>query len=431
MYTIKNIKTKEIFEFESEKELNKFCHDNKLDKSTLKRTDKIMYKNNNRYRNHHKNFMILNNYDLKEEIYKKYEIKNNIITAEQIIELKNPNGLTEEDILNFFKLSVKEWKVTDYHITMYQASNKDSLKGKTDLYSVRTKFKKITEGEKIDYEKIKESIFEALTELPQASTPIELPESLDNTTLVVNIPDLHLNKYAMVDGTGVIYDTNIATQRYINSLNYILNEDTSNKCILVVGEDFFNIDNLDKSTTKGTPQTTNLTYYQMYRQGYKILTQVLTEMSKKYREIEVILVQGNHDTVSTFTLVIALEAYFKEFNNIIWDTTAVPRKYRKIGNNTAFGFGHLNNETKQTKHLLMPIEAPELYGSTKYRYTIQGHLHNLSVKEEGGIQHWTLPTISSEGEWEISKGYVGSVKSAIGFVVTENKGISKILIYNE
>lgn len=129
-------------------------------------------------------------------------------------------------------------------------------------------------------------------------------------------------------------------------------------------------------------------------------------------------------------LVVALEAYFRNFNNINFDNSALPRKYRQIGN-TAFGFGHMNNETRQTKHFLMPIEAPKLYGETKFRYVIQGHLHNLSVKEEGGIQHWTLPTLSNEGDWEISKGYMGSIKSAVGFVVTEDRGISKILVYNE
>ena len=434
MYTIKNRLTEEVVNCKTEKDLNIFCHHNKLDKSTLKRTDENNYKKTNRYRVHHKNWTLipeLKNEDNDNSSYKKYEIKNNIITAEQILELKNPNGLTADDILDFFNLSNKEWKVTDYHITMYQASNKDSLKGKTDLYSVRTKFKKIEEGEVVDYDKIKETLLEVLNEISVADPPIELDMSdSNNTTLVVNIPDLHLNKYTSIDTLGVVYDSKIAQQRYLDSLNYIFNKDKSKKCILVVGEDYFNIDNLEKSTTKGTPQTTHLTYYEMYRHGFSILKHVLTEMAKKYSEIEVILVQGNHDTISTFTLVIALQAYFKDFSNINWDTSAVSRKYRQIGN-TAFGFGHMNNEVKQTKHFLMPIEVPEMYGNTKFRYVIQGHLHNLSVKEEGGIQHWTLPTLSSEGEWELSKGYVGNIKSAIGFVVTETKGISEILIYNE
>ena len=340
MYTIKNRLTEEVVNCKTEKDLNIFCHHNKLDKSTLKRTDENTYKKTNRYRVHHKNWTLipeLKNEDNDNSSYKKYEIKNNIITAEQILELKNPNGLTADDILDFFNLSNKEWKVTDYHITMYQASNKDSLKGKTDLYSVRTKFKKIEEGEVVDYDKIKETLLEVLNEISVADPPIELDMSdSNNTTLVVNIPDLHLNKYTSIDTLGVVYDSKIAQQRYLDSLNYIFNKDKSKKCILVVGEDYFNIDNLEKSTTKGTPQTTHLTYYEMYRHGFSILKHVLTEMSKKYSEIEVILVQGNHDTISTFTLVIALQAYFKDFSNINWDTSAVSRKYRQIGN-TAFG----------------------------------------------------------------------------------------------
>lgn len=437
MYIIKKINKDEEITVKDEKELNIFCHEHKLDKSTLKRTHKDLCNNNGRYRRHHKNWFIYsfsehkNKQKESKETYKKYELKNNIITAEQILELNSPEGLTEKDILKFFNLSEKEWKVTDYHITMYQASNKDSIQGKTNLYSVRTKFKKIEEGEVLDYEKIQESILEVINKLPQGNPPFELNNTDSNdTTLVVNIPDLHLNKYTSIDTQGVVYDSNIAVKRYFDSLNYILNEDKSKKCILVIGEDFFNIDNLDKTTTKGTPQSTHISYYDMYRLGYSILIHLISEMANKYTSVEVILIQGNHDTLSTFTLVVALEAYFRNFNNIYFDNSALPRKYRQIGN-TAFGFGHMNNETKQTKHFLMPIEAPKLYGETKFRYVIQGHLHNLSVKEEGGIQHWTLPTLSNEGDWEISKGYMGSIKSAVGFVVTEDRGISKILVYNE
>ena len=438
MYIIKKI-NKDNYQviINDEKELTIFCNNHDLDKSTLKRTNKNLCKDHKRYRRHHKNWYVdsftIENEEPKNEneTYRKYELKNNIITAEQILELKSPEGLTEKDILKFFNLSEKEWKVTDYQITMYQASNKDSIQGKTNLYSVRTKFKKLEEGEILDYEKIQESILEVINNLPKGNPPMELNNTDSNdTTLVVNIPDLHLNKLTSIDNKGVVYDSNIAVKRYFDSLNYILNEDKSEKCILIVGEDFFNIDNLEKSTTKGTPQTTHISYYDMYRLGYSILLTLITQMANKYSTVEIILIQGNHDTLSTFTLVIALEAYFRNFSNVIFDSSAHPRKYRQIGN-TAFGFGHMSSETKQLKHFLMPIEAPKLYGETKFRYVIQGHLHNLSVKEEGGIQHWTLPTLSSEGDWEISKGYMGNIKSAIGFVVTKDKGISKILVYNE
>ena len=58
-------------------------------------------------------------------------------------------------------------------------------------------------------------------------------------------------------------------------------------------------------------------------------------------------------------------------------------------------------------------------------------MHTLGVNEIGGVQYWTLPTLSESGDWESSKGYLGNLKSALGFVVSPDRGIRNIYVYNE
>ena len=439
MYKIKN--TKQDFEkiVMSEQDLNEFCENNHLDKSTLKRTCKDLNSKYKTPRSQHKGYTLeltdskvtgdigrMGGYN--QETNKHMTLKNDVLTVEDLLNLENPTGVTEEDLLELYNLSEDEWEVSDYQISIWQQTS-DNPTGKKNLYAVKAKFKRIKQEDKIDFNKLIEEINSIKDDVIPMESMIAPMVNDNEDTLIINITDLHLNKL-VEDESELKYDSGIAVKRYYNAINDIVNRDSSKNIILVIGEDFFNIDNLQKTTTRGTPQSTHMNFYSMYRLGYQITRELITQLSSAYENVEVISVLGNHDTLSTYCLVVTLEAYFRNQENVKFDSTYKLRKYKKIGN-SLIGFGHLNSETKQQKPFLMSLEAPKDFGETKFRYFLSGHFHNLSVTETGGVQYWTLPTLSESGDWENSKGYIGSLKSALGFVISPEKGIRAIYTYNE
>lgn len=350
--------------------------------------------------------------DKKEIDFNKGQIK-----AEKIINLDTKN-IKEEDILKEFNLDIKEWSLEKLNYSVWDGRDKEN--GTIPLYSVKCTFKKKTNLD-FDINTMKSLIDSCLSvDLPRIES--KQLESYDNT-LLINIADLHLNKLS------VNYNSDIAISRFKNSLNYFLEKSNSKNVIFVVGEDFFNIDTKNRTTTKGTPQDTENNIYEMFEKGLKLMITTITHLSEYFEDVKVILVQGNHDTVLSYMLSVALYMKFQEYDNVFIDYSISKRKYLKIGN-TLLGLGHLDTENKTQKQFLMQNEAKKEYGESKYNYFVSGHLHNYSVEEIGGITYIRLPSLSGVDEWHNDMGYVNSNKGAIALEFDKERGLVNQIHYN-
>ena len=255
--------------------------------------------------------------------------------------------------------------------------------------------------------------------------PLQKDTKVEDELLVLDIADLHLNK-----SVGDIYNTKIALEKLHTCVDVICSKTNASEVNFIIGEDMFNIDTLSKTTTKGTPQDANDSYYEMYIESFKSLVKIIYKLSTSFSTISVTLVQGNHDELTSFTIIHALESYFKDFHNIKFNSDPKKRKYLTHGD-CLIGLGHLENEAKTNKPFLIQNEVKELFGVSKHCYFISGHFHNYNVEDIGGIQFIRLPTLSEPDEWHFRKGYVGSKKGAIGLVFHKRHGLVQKILYNE
>lgn len=350
---------------------------------------------------------------------KEIDFINGKIRAEKIIHL-NIDNINEKDILKEFNLDIKEWQIEKLNYSLWDSPNKK--KGSIPLYSVKCQFKK---RDKLDYdvETLKNIIDVTLGKVE--SKPIDF-QSKDNgyeKYLLINIADLHLNKYSKD------YNVKVALDRYNKALDYFSNNSNAENCILIIGEDFFNIDNILKTTTRGTPQDTELDVYEMFEFGLTMLINSINYLSANFDKVNIILIQGNHDKLLSYMLVKALEQKEYYNDNVYFDSSISPRKYITIGNSLV-GLGHLDTENKKQKQFLMQNEVKEKYGKSKYNYFISGHLHNYSVEEIGGVQYIRLPSLSGIDNWHDEMGYVTQTKGAMAFEFSKYGGMTKKIIYN-
>lgn len=366
-----------------------------------------------------------NNKDLKLNEIKKNEIdfEKGRIRAEKIIHLDTSN-INEIDILKEFNLDVNFWKIEKLNYSLWDAPSKKL--GSIPLYSVKCSFKR---REKYDYniDTLKQIIDDRLkinNNDGKLNFNIEKNfNEIDSNTLLLDICDLHLNKYSKD------YDIEISKDRYLKSIYSIVNKTNADNCIFVVGEDFFNIDTINKTTTKGTPQDTEVDVYKMFDEGVNLLCNVIEFLSKEFKKVYIVLVQGNHDTLLSYTLVRGLSLLSNVYSNVFFDFEVKKRKYFMIGN-SLIGLGHLDTEVKTQKHFLMQYESKKSFGESKYRYFISGHLHNYSVEEIGGITYIRLPSLSGVDNWHNDMGYITSTKGAIGLEFSLEYGLINKIIYN-
>jgi hypothetical protein len=105
------------------------------------------------------------------------------------------------------------------------------------------------------------------------------------------------------------------------------------------------------------------------------------------------------------------------------------RKYIEWGQ-VLIGFGHGDSEKKKIGSL-MPIEAREAWGRTKYHEFHAAHFHSeKAVNEENGIIVRYVSSPTSTDNWHYESGYVGAVKKAQSFVWDKEFGLTDILHTN-
>ena len=349
---------------------------------------------------------------------KEIDFVNGKIRAEKIIHL-NTNNINERDILKEFNLDIKEWQIEKLNYSLWDSPNKE--KGSIPLYSVKCQFKK---RDKLDYdiEELK-NVIDSCFDKVDFTGPVLNKRDNNENMILIDIADLHLNKFS--DD----YDMEMAKTRFNNAIDTFLSYTSADECIFVIGEDYFNIDTINKTTTKGTPQDTEVDVYKMFDFGLKLMIETLHILSEFFNKVSVILIQGNHDKLLSYMLMKALEQYNFEKGNIIFNSEIKNRKYIEYGN-SLIGLGHLDTENKKQKQFLMQNEVKEMYGKSKYNYFISGHLHNYSVEEVGGIQYIRLPSLSGSDNWHNEMGYITQTKSAIALEFNKNKGMFKKIIYN-
>lgn len=248
--------------------------------------------------------------------------------------------------------------------------------------------------------------------------------------LEVDVFDAHVGKLAWHEESGENFDSRIATDRVEAAVEDLLAQAKHyplDSILLPWGNDLQQVDNLNGTTTSGTAVDRDSRYQLMYRRTFALSRRVISRLAS-VAPVRVLIVPGNHDQLSTFTLGVAIEAYFHADRRVSVDNSARPRKYHRYGT-TLLGFAHGHAEPHRRLPMLMPVEEPTLWSQTTYREFHVGHFHKSKVTEpvkvdgENGVRVRILHALSGTDAWHATQGYVGEQAAAEGFVWSYTRGL--------
>lgn len=370
-----------------------------------------------------------------------------VIILEQIIQLKN-QGLTWRQIGD--KLGIER----ECARSIYRRSNKTKTSScssgpevDTIGYEKQMFFEKVQKQEvaklKRELQKVwrKEYLLEQADELVNENmrrfskeytgpmVPLVKPTETGKM-LEISIVDLHLGKLSWEPETTENYDHKIAERRFMKVI-YDITERTKHikfeKIIFPIGNDFFNFDLPDGTTTGGTLQNNDLRYQKMYDKGIELLVKAI-DILAVYAPVEVILVPGNHDMAMSYYCAKTIQAWFRNNENITVNAGPTTRKYVEFGK-CLIGFTHGDKERKRLFGN-MQVEAAEAWGRTTYREWHVGHLHSEQTKEENGVIVRNLSSVTSTDSWHYQQGYRGAICKSQSFVWDRENGLTDILMTN-
>lgn len=258
---------------------------------------------------------------------------------------------------------------------------------------------------------------------PPVYTPIKKNNSISGNIAESVAMDIHLGSLTRKEETGIDYNLDIARDTLLEStrfhLNFIGNFDPE-KIVMPIGSDFFNVDTVNNTTTKGTFQSEDSTWKHTFDFGCRLMIASI-DLHKRIAPVEVLVIIGNHDTQRSFALGAFLTAWYRNDPLVTINNDPTIRKYFSWGT-TLIGLSH-GEEKRGTNYLgLMNLEAREHCGTAVFKEFHLGHKHHLDVKEDLGFRVRGLGGLTATDEWHSKMGY-GAIRESQAFIINRDSGI--------
>lgn len=235
---------------------------------------------------------------------------------------------------------------------------------------------------------VEDTIEEALTEaLPVAHVESRPVRSGNESLIVIDVADIHFGKLSVVNETGHTYDRSAAKQRVLDGVHRLVTKAGIfgvHRILFVLGDDVLHVDNAKNTTTSGTPQDTEGSIFQMYRDAFLAFTQAIEECAK-VADVDLIHVPSNHDWIMGWALSQSIAAWFKNHPNVHstpYNMSERHRKYYRFGSNL-IGLSHGDGAKESSLYACMVTEAREHISECKNLYWLLHHIHHKVRKTTG------------------------------------------------
>lgn len=348
---------------------------------------------------------------------------------------------TVEELIAACKVDMNVWHVKDKLVNKWDVTFKvNDLPTTIQNYQVKARFERNKRFVKEHY--IGEMFIEMIRnyEPPVLDWTPEYPKTPEENNLFeVSIFDLHIGKLAWGGETYENYDVKIARERFLTTLQTLLQRASGyqySRILFPVGNDFFNSDTINNTTTKGTPQDEDLRWQKTFNIGTRLLVDAINMLKQTGVPVDVVVIPGNHDFERSFYLGAYLEAWFNQDPQVYVNNGASPRKYYKFGK-VLLGLTHGGEEKEASLPMIMAsdIEAKPYWSETLYHEWHLGHIHrkrlvaysnvekNRTVAEDLGVTIRYLSSLTGTEEWHHRKGFVGALKAGEGFIWNDEAGL--------
>jgi len=317
---------------------------------------------------------------------------------------------TEQEIIEHFNIDTKLYRINQiYHKTSFGGKYAITVsllanKGQ-DAISLSDEF--IQKLGKIE-------------PLPNININSLFDGSRPSACLVIPKQDAHWNAYD-VKGENSIEDRFATfTKTLYHQLEKVSLTNELDKIIYVVGSDEFNSE-YTNATTKGTPQQNILTYEQAFEKITEFNIETIKLLKSYAKEVEVILLNGNHDHYVGWHLANVLKHVFKKIHFVTINDSTENTKIVNYQKNLIL----LNHGDAQSPKELggkFPVLAHSIWSNYTNYVVICGDKHHERSADINGVICYQVPQLSKAvSAWSDKKGYLLSKPELLTFLFEEDE----------
>lgn len=360
---------------------------------------------------------------------KDFQILKNGEQASSVLCKLSDEQLKDPDyILKVHGYDSNEWELTSAKQSIWNSKIDNELYSSKITVKPRKGFNWSEDNIKKIFEKLeKHTEFSTSQYAKIASKDAIAPDK--NKMLLIGVADLHYGLLAK-ENLSEEYNMKIAEQRFDNIVDDVIyrkqNDDTIEKVILLIGNDFLSADNVQGTTSRHfTQQDQETNWYEIIESATEMLVKEIDKLKYYFPKVIVMNVKGNHDEMSTFGIMQTLNAYYKNNEQIEINTSCKFRQYIRYGTNL-IGLSH--NERVQDVSKIMAAETGTYFGECRYKLFLMGHLHKQQLLEDDyGVDIRRMPSVVGASAWTAQQGYTGTNKMSQTFVFDKNKGLIEVM----
>lgn len=256
---------------------------------------------------------------------------------------------------------------------------------KDECYSVQLKPTKADDATWID------TITDSLSDYKPLDKRLFAPRVNHNVKgehlLVLDLADVHFGKLCDTSETGNEYNVEVARHRAIEGTRALLRGAEPHgvgRVLFVMGNDILHTED-GRSTTSGTPQDHDGTFFTAWRAALQASMDVISEC-RAVADVDMVHCSSNHDWRQGWALSQAIAAGVSGLDGVRatdYNMSEAHRKYYGFGRN-AIGLTHGDGAKEEKLYALMVTEARELIvNGCDLFYWYCHHLHHKISKRRG------------------------------------------------
>ena len=248
----------------------------------------------------------------------------------------------------------------------------------------------------------------------------------DELCAVLPLADCHFGMLAYEKETGSSdYDLEIASSLVLGAVKSLVKQSPKTKDAYLVNlGDFLHYDGMvAKTPQSGNILDTDSRYGKVVEQATAVYIACVDMMLQKYENVTLLNSRGNHDESSGIWLNILCKYTFRDEPRVkVLDNhnKLIPFQW---GNNLVVTH-HGDGVNHRKLHEAITRDFRREHGQANYTLSMNGHLHNETVTNIGGVRFETFSVLTPPDAWHASKLY-GSEREMSLFLLRKNGGIKR------
>jgi hypothetical protein len=227
---------------------------------------------------------------------------------------------------------------------------------------------------------------EALGSVPEP-LPAPAPDNVAHDLLPRYIvADVHFGMRAWADEAGEEYSIEIAAKRLAEASAALINSApyTDRAIILNLGDTLHQNDSKNMTPTSGHILDVDGRFGQAAMAAVRSHVALIEAAKAKHKQIDVVVLAGNHDLDFTQMLAIALVMRYELDDRVTVHFNPAKLWVWEFGRNMLTA--HHGDKTKPDRLAMQVADVhAQIWGRTHWRYMDTGHIHQDSSKDIGGI----------------------------------------------